>query len=204
MKYDKAVMNTAAVIVIGGVSLIVFAVLALGVIKYKPASVAQSGKDATSSGQETFTVPKSIVTELGIEKEVHDYLREKIAISSFGDRTFCSFEVLGDDKTEKNITLYLWTLCSELYVANGKIEEGGGVSEPLVLVLEKDGNGYKVAEHKEPESGAKYAQSAQALFPEKYYPEVLPSQALPQKVNERQKLLSDWVREQGKEFYGVK
>jgi hypothetical protein len=112
--------------------------------------------------------------------------------------------VLGNDQTENRLTLYLWTLCSELYVADGKIKEGGGVSEPLVLILEKQNGNYTVVDHKQPESGASYAQSAQALFPEEYYPEVLPSQALPQKVNERQKTLLNWVREQGKEFYGVK
>jgi len=196
MKYTKAVMNTATIVVIGGASLVIFGALALGAML-----VQKPSEEVVESGQ--YDLPTSIVTELGVEKEIHNYLKEKVAVSSFGDEVFCSFEVLGDDKTEEEITLYLWTLCSELYVVEGEIKEGAGVSEPLVLKLEKSGAGYLVVEHKEPEMGSRYAQSAGELFPEQYHTQVLPSQVTPQQFNDRQKILSYWVREQGKKFYGV-
>ncbi|MCK5026982.1 MAG: hypothetical protein KAS07_01035 [Candidatus Pacebacteria bacterium] len=200
MKYNKAGMNTAAIILVGGISMALFGVLALGVLY----QTKNSTQEDIYAEEDVFSVPRSIVTELGIETVVHQYLKEKIAISSFGDETFCSFEVLGHEESKDKLFLYLWTLCSELYVAEGEIKEGGGVSEPLVLVLKKEGKSYNVAEHKEPESGSRYTQSAQELFPEEYHEKVLPSQISQQVVNDRYKFLSYWVREQGKEFYGVK
>ncbi len=199
MKHDRAGMNTAAIILVGGVSLALFGVLALGVL-YQTKNTAQEDIYAE---EEAFSIPQSIVTELGIETVIHQYLKEKISISSFGDETFCSFEVLGHEEDGDSLILYLWTLCSELYVTEGKIKEGGGVSEPLVLILKEKGKSYSVFEHKEPESGSRYTQSAQELFPEEYHEKVLPSRVSQQIVNDRYKFLSYWVKVQGEEFYGV-
>lgn len=197
MKYNRAGMNTAAIILMGGVSLVVFGVGSLMIMR----NMSPVQERVVDEGVSEFEIPTSIVNELGIEAVVHGYLKEKIAVSSFGDETFCSFEVLGYDEVDDTLNLYLWTLCSELYVAEGQIKEGGGVSEPLVLVLEKTGKTYSVSDHKEPESGSRYTLSAQELFPEEYHEEVLPGS--PQVFNDRYRVLSHWVKEQGKEFYGV-
>lgn len=199
MKYNKAAMNTAVVVVMGGVATMLLGVLALGFVILQQKDTAQVVEDESQ-----YELPRSIVSDLGVEKEIHDYLKEKVAISSFGDEVFCSFEVLGDEKVDDEITLYLWTLCSELYVVDGQIKEGGGVSEPLVLKLKKTGFNYAVIEHKEPVAGAGYAQSARELFPEEYHTHVLPDKVTPQQFNDRHKLLSYWVEQQGKAFYGVR
>ena len=115
---NRAVKNTASLAMLGGTLLVFF-----GATFFLISSnlLVDENDDNFKNDISSFEIPTSIVTELGIQKVVHDYLKETIAISSFGDEVFCSFEVLGSDQKEDRLNLYLWTLCSELYLAEGKI-----------------------------------------------------------------------------------
>ena len=201
MKKPTVRKSTALIAVSSGVTLVLF-----GVVAYIVSFVENPFNEVVineTNNEIEYTVPTSIVTELGIQETIHDYLKNSLTVSAFGDEVFCSFEVLGHDETKSKLNLYLWTLCSELYVADGEIKEGGGVSEPLILVLERTDKEYTVTKHIEPERGITYAQSAQNIFPEEYHSKVLPDKVTPQEFNERTKTLSYWVKEQGKDFYGV-
>ena len=197
---NKAVKNTASLVTLGSAFLVFFSIIFL--FTNSNTSKDEKENDFTNNTS-LFKVPVSIVTELGIQKVVHDYLRQTIAISSFGDEVFCSFEVLGSDQTEEKLNLYLWTLCSELYIAEGKIKEGAGVSEPVVITLEKIRGEYKIVEHKEPQSGSLYVQSVEEIFPAEYHEQLFSDRLSVAKYNDRYKILSHWVKEQGKEFYGL-
>jgi hypothetical protein len=199
MTHNRAVIQTAVIVMLGGITLAVFGVVALIFSAQRHAETL-----SVEAIEEELSIPNSVVRELGIEDDVHSYLKEFVGISSFGDEVFCSFEVMGsEDNGQDRMVLYLWSLCSELYVAGGEIQEGGGVSQPLVLVLDKKDGHYSVTEHREPERGPNYASSAKALFPPDYYSQVLPDQAQYQEVNERHKLLSQWVKQKGAEYYGL-
>ena len=197
---NRAVKNTASLAMLGGTLLVFF-----GATFFLISSnlLVDENDDNFKNDISSFEIPTSIVTELGIQKVVHDYLKETIAISSFGDEVFCSFEVLGSDQKEDRLNLYLWTLCSELYLAEGKIIEGAGVSEPVVIALEKKHGEYMIVEHKEPQSGSLYIQSVQDIFPAEYHEQLVPDKLSVTEYNDRNKILSHWVNEQGKEFYGL-
>lgn len=198
MLQKKAAINSAVAIIIGGITLSIFGVISLMYFSGNEDSSVEVENDEAA-----YELHNTAVAELGIEKEVHNYLKEYVGISSFGDEVFCSFEVLGTEEKETKINLYLWTLCSELYVAGGEIQEGGGVSQPLVLIVSEEDGTYTIATHKEPERGANYVSSAKALFPEEYHSKILPNETPYQEVNDRHKILLYWVRQKGAEYYGV-
>ena len=119
--------------------------------------------------------PETVLTELGIEDAVREYLKDNVAVSSFGDEVFCSFEVIGHDTRDKKLNAYLWILCSELYVSDREIKEGAGVSEPVFIACEEnESDGYYILRHAVPVDGAGYAKSVANIFPSEYVKEMFP------------------------------
>ena len=148
--------------------------------------------------------PETILTELNTEDVVREYLKDNIAVSSFGDEVFCSFEVIGHDMDNAKLNIYLWALCSELYVSDGKIKEGAGVSAPVFIVCEESKSGeYKVVRHVVPADGAGYAKSVTDIFPPEHVGKIISKQLGIKKFNERVAKLSAWNYKQAKGFYGI-
>ena len=147
--------------------------------------------------------PQTILTELNTEDIVREYLKNNVALSSFGDEVFCSFEVIGHDMDNAKLNAYLWVLCSELYVSDGKIKEGAEVSEPVLVVCEEDEDGYKIVKHAVPTNGADYAKSIADIFSPEYIKEMVPEQLGMEKFNERTAKLSAWNHKQAKYLYAI-
>ena len=148
--------------------------------------------------------PKTILTELNTEDIVREYLKNNVAVSSFGDEVFCSFEVIGHDMDNTKLSVYLWVLCSELYISDGKIKEGAGVSAPVFIICEEGEGGYEVVKHTVPVDGASYAKSVTDIFPPEYVKKIIPEQLGVEEFNERVAKLSAWNYKQAEDFYGIK
>ena len=148
--------------------------------------------------------PETILTELNIEETVREYLKKNIAVSSFGDEIFCSFEVIGHDMDNAKLNVYLWVLCSELYVSDGKIKEGAGVSAPVFIVCKKnEDDEYKIIRHTMPADDQGYAKSVADIFPPEYVEKMIPEQLGMEEFNERVVKLSSWNYKQAGIFYGL-
>lgn len=147
--------------------------------------------------------PETVLTELSMEDAVHGYLEKHVAVSSFGDKVFCSYEVVGHNVDNKDLNVYLWVLCSELYVSGEKIKEGAGISAPVFIVCGESENGYSVIRHAVPADGVGYAKSVADMFPLEYVKKMIPEQLNTEEFNERVEKLSSWNRKQARSFYGL-
>ena len=101
-------------------------------------------------------------------KVVKTYLEENIWKTTFGGKTFCAYEVLGEGNNlyiHRGIQ-YMWVLCEEYYLKNNKLRKGGGTSLPVALVLQKENHIYKVISHKIPRDGKLYVNDIKRIFPE--------------------------------------
>jgi len=97
----------------------------------------------------------------GMDCRIVKYLEENIAFTSRGGTPFCSYEQLGP---EKEGVLYLYVLCEELYVRDGKLLTGGGLSGPVRLTRTADGG----LAYWMPRDGNAYAVDMQKNFPKEY------------------------------------
>ncbi|MGC8757373.1 MAG: hypothetical protein ACP5QX_02835 [Caldisericaceae bacterium] len=149
-------MNKRALIGI----LLVLVVLIAGIFLWK-APVRVINPENTSNQPE---LPEGID-----ERSIRDYLQENIVSPAFGGKVFCAYDLFGSETKNDEVHIYLWTLCTEYYLKDGKLTERSGVSMPVVLIAPQTCQGYKITRHKEPMLGSLYAKSIKELFPEKYY-----------------------------------
>lgn len=105
-----------------------------------------------------------MVEKTALRKVVKTYLEENIWEPNQNGRTFCAYEVLGEEGNS-NIHQYVWALCQEYYLENTKLREGGGTSLPVALTLQKENHIYKIISHRIPEDGSFYPESIKRIFP---------------------------------------
>ena len=106
-----------------------------------------------------------------MEKVIAEYIEEQVAHKSNDGISFSAQDFYGtEQKDDGQIYIYLWTYYQEYYLASGELQQGGGSSLPLVIVLEEDDHGeFNVVDHHRPLDGSEYAPSIRKLFPEKYH-----------------------------------
>jgi len=90
-------------------------------------------------------------------KDIAAYLAENLLSPGFGGDVFASYEILGTNAEE----VYIWAYAQEFYRRNGILEEGTGISCPVVLTLQ----GGIVVGHRLPRDGNLYAQDVRTMFP---------------------------------------
>lgn len=122
----------------------------------------RSGLDNSEAG---------LVISTEIEELVTEYIEEKVAHKVCNGSSFAAVDIYGSEQRDDDETqVYLWAYYMEYYLANGHLQQGGGASLPLVIVLAKDDSGnYFVSEHYEPRDGSEYGSSVRRLFPEDYH-----------------------------------
>ena len=132
------------------------------------------------------------------KRVVKTYLEENIWKPNRNGKAFCAYEILGEEDGS-NIYQYLWVKCKEYYLENGKLREGGGTSLPVVLVLQKENNIYKVISHKVPRAGSLYREDIERLFPENIRRNKMFSNDV-NYLNQRGVILKDKIKKEA-EFY---
>ena len=104
--------------------------------------------------------------------EVEAYLEANVGIASFGGQVFCAHEVL-DAQQSADRQLFLWALCLEYKLEQGVLQPGSGVSGPVMLQLEEQGE-LNIVSFSVPRDGAYYGPDIRAIFPRGTWDQILP------------------------------
>jgi hypothetical protein len=96
-----------------------------------------------------------------INKVTTEYLENNFLLSSNDDKVFCSYKELGGQKKSDSVMdYYIYSLCVEY---NHKLEEGSGISAPMVLTI--DIKNHAVKNLRKPRDGSYYVKDLRKLFP---------------------------------------
>lgn len=115
---------------------------------------------ARSSGSISFTAES--------QQEIEKYIREEVMSPNFRGEIFSAHEILGSN--EKKGELYIWALIEEYYKEDSKIEQGTGMSVPMVLKVDQTEDSLQVISHSIPRDGSYYANDIKDMFP--YFAEI--------------------------------
>ena len=117
-------------------------------------------------------------------QEIDRYLRQEVMSPNFGGETFTAYEILASNDKEDEI--YLWALIEEYYKEGTKVEQGAGMSVPMVLKVDRSEGAFKVTGHTLPRDGSFYADDIKDMFP--YFAEL---KALDYPSNHIKKLIEE-------------
>lgn len=94
-----------------------------------------------------------------------DWLAHGLGGPNFGGRVYCAVDVLGRSSDARRA--YLWLFCQELYLSGGEVQEGTGVSAPVLVTVSVSGSGAgtTVTSWRMPRDGAGYTADIRAMFP---------------------------------------
>lgn len=110
-----------------------------------------------------------------IDNAINDYITKKVAASGPNSKIFQAHELYGSEEKDNKTYAYLWTYYREFsYSINGVKEGGTGGSQPMVVVLMKDGQGgYYGVDVLMINDAEDYKQAISRLFPQKYHDKIL-------------------------------
>jgi hypothetical protein len=97
------------------------------------------------------------------KQEIKRYIRQEVMSPNFGGEIFSAYEILESDENKGE--LYLWALIQEYYKEGTGIEQGTGMSVPMVLKIDQNKDSFKVISHTLPRDGSLYAEDIKNLFP---------------------------------------
>lgn len=97
------------------------------------------------------------------KREIDKYIRQEVMSPNFGGEVFSAYEILDSDR--KKGELYIWALIQEYYKEGTGIEQGTGMSVPMVLKIERTGDSLTVLSHTLPRDGSFYAEDIKDMFP---------------------------------------
>ncbi|MCM3666586.1 hypothetical protein M3204_19375 [Mesobacillus subterraneus] len=97
------------------------------------------------------------------KQEIERYIRQEVMSPNFGGEIFSAYEILGSDENKGE--LYLWALIQEYYKEGTGIEQGTGMSVPMVLKIDQSKDSFEVISHTLPRDGSLYAEDIKNLFP---------------------------------------
>lgn len=103
---------------------------------------------------------RSVLNKIHIE----NYINNHIGSRKIGGDLFSVYEVLDTEEKGGLIKFYLWVRCSEFKNINGDIQEGTGVSLPMVISVKKQSNNYKIINHETPIGTGHYEDEIKYLF----------------------------------------
>ncbi|WP_128738871.1 MULTISPECIES: hypothetical protein [Geobacillus] len=116
-------------------------------------------QNSTTNSKTTEIISLSEIEEKVIEK----YLLEEVMDSNYCGEIFAAYEILGTDEIVSEV--YLWALIQEYYNKGEVIEKGSGMSDPIVLHVEKNKGSLKVLGHTLLRDGSYYLKDIKELFP---------------------------------------
>lgn len=133
--------------------------------------------------------------DLVIPREaMESYLAAHLLDASFGGHVFCAYDVLTTEGSNDATVFYLWTLCEEIYCEQRQLSQGSGVSLPVAVRAERQGNGLWSLDHTAPQDGPNYDQEIRTIFPRLIWPAILPASASEvAEFNRRVKTLEDEI-----------
>ncbi len=114
-----------------------------------------------------------------INQAIESFLSQEslFNLTSGKGEVFCAHYLYGWDEKPDVVRAYAWIYCQEYtHTPEGKIEEGEGISEPVLFVLERKGDQLKVQDVYQPKEGDKYVTSIKQMFPPKYAQEAINNQ----------------------------
>lgn len=115
----------------------------------------------------TLTIKNYYLNEDDREIILH-YLDNKLIPPSFGGEFTSSFKLLGTGDGE----IYVWTQLQEYYEENEKMEKGTGMSAPVVLMVDRSGEGLEIIGNKIPRNGKYYGTDIKSLFPRRLHAKI--------------------------------
>lgn len=103
--------------------------------------------------------------EVSIEdgQEIERYIRQEVMSPNFGGEIFSAYEILASNEEKGEI--YLWALIEEYYKEGAEVEQGSGMSVPMVLKVDRSEGALKVTGHSLPRDGSFYADDIKDMFP---------------------------------------
>jgi hypothetical protein len=107
--------------------------------------------------------PGSISVTEKDKQEIERYIRQEVMSPNFGGEVFSAYEILDSDR--KKGELYIWALIQEYYKEDTGIEQGTGMSVPMVLKIDESKDSLKVLSHTLPRDGSFYAEDIKSMFP---------------------------------------
>ncbi|WP_226678590.1 hypothetical protein [Mesobacillus jeotgali] len=125
----------------------------------------------------------STVTEED-EQEIEKYISQEVMSPNFGGEIFSAYEILATNEEKGEI--YLWALIEEYYKEGEEVEQGSGMSVPMVLKIDRSEGASKVISHTLPRDGSFYADDIKEMFP--YFAEL---KALDYPSNHIKKLIKE-------------
>jgi len=109
-----------------------------------------------------------------IDDVISKYLEQQFAFKAIDGVVFEAHELYGVEKKDGKTYAYIWSVQQEYKYIDGKLENGAGLSIPLVLIMSTDeNNNYTVLEYKAPKDGEQYAASIKEMFPKEYHEKIL-------------------------------
>jgi hypothetical protein len=96
-------------------------------------------------------------------QEIERYVRQEVMSPNFDGKIFSAHEILVTNEEKGEI--YLWALIEEYYKEGTEVEQGSGMSVPMVLKVDHSGDSLKVISHTLPRDGSYYADDVKDMFP---------------------------------------
>jgi hypothetical protein len=134
------------------------------------------------------------------DDSIRRYLENTLESPGFGGKMFCTYELYGKEMKGDKQHLYLWTFCMEYYAKQGFLQEGAGVSMPVVLVSLPSCHGDLIETHFKPVDGEDYGNSIRAIFPPQYHKAIF---AWGEAYNKRAETLQRAARQNARTYYNV-
>jgi hypothetical protein len=135
-------------------------------------------------------------------KPVEKYLVQKIGLAAFGGKVFCAHDILGSSLRIGVADVYVWALCGEYYLENGKLTFGTASSLPVALHMQKVDGQYLVVRHEIPNDGSGFMPSVQRIFPVDSILKMCLQEA--NCYNARAVRLQKTIMKKAQEYYGLK
>lgn len=82
---------------------------------------------------------------------------------NFGGDVYASFHILGTSTTRQEV--YVWALLQEYYPNHQQLEQGTGMSAPIVLHIDQSTGVFRIVGHELPRDGSYYPSDLHTLFP---------------------------------------
>ncbi|WP_251861343.1 hypothetical protein [Clostridium sp. Marseille-Q2269] len=91
-----------------------------------------------SKALEEYPIPKN-----SLDKIINEHVEPISVKPSFGGKPFCNYTIIGSDKNNNTIKIYLILLAQEYYIKDDKLVEGTGGEFDGILTIKQENNNYK-------------------------------------------------------------
>lgn len=138
-------------------------------VKSKAAMIIfiMSGFVVTVSLIYTFIFPSTLNMNMFAKRvKLEQYLEKECGKKSIDGDVFVAYEVIGSNKKDNVIELYVWLLCEEYKKMHSRPELGTAINVPVAVYIKKNDYGYKIIGHKIPDPKGNYEKDIKEIFPE--------------------------------------